>query len=196
MAGLSEHSSKIGAIVGTIGEIASQTNILSLNAAIEAARAGSYGKGFSVIAEEVRVLSLHTGEQSKNIERIISGLSGEIAALGKKLANSQQMIVKQNSQVINCLGSFEAIAGSAAEVSSRIGQVNGKVDTIRLKCRELVENFQQVAAVAQETAAGVQEVNSTSLQQDAAIRHVAGQAEDIHALSKELFSSLQSFVVE
>ncbi len=196
MAGLSEHSSKIGAIVGTIGEIASQTNILSLNAAIEAARAGSYGKGFSVIAEEVRVLSLHTGEQSKNIERIISGLSGEIAALGEKLANSQQMILKQNSQVANCLGSFEAIAGSAAEVSSRIGQVNGKVDTIRVKCRELVENFQQVAAVAQETAAGVQEVNATSLQQDAAIRHVAGQAEDIHALSKELFSSLQSFVVE
>ncbi|MDF2938814.1 MAG: hypothetical protein K0Q90_4187 [Paenibacillaceae bacterium] len=196
MSGLSEHSSKIGAIVGTIGEIASQTNILSLNAAIEAARAGVYGKGFSVIAEEVRVLSLHTGEQSKNIERIIGGLSGEIAALGDKLSTSQQMVLKQNNQVANCLGSFTAIAGSTAEVSSRIGQVNGKVDTIRVKCRELVESFQQVAAVAQETAAGVQEVNSTSLQQDAAIRHVAGQAEDIHGLSKELFGLLQSFVVE
>ncbi|WP_181592506.1 methyl-accepting chemotaxis protein [Paenibacillus sp. YN15] len=195
MAGLSQHSSKIGAIVETIGEIASQTNILSLNAAIEAARAGTYGKGFSVIAEEVRVLSLHTSEQSRNIEQIIGGLSGEIAALGDKLSESQQMILKQNSQVVNCLGSFTAIAGSAAEVSSRMEQVNGKVDTIRMKCRELVESFQQVAAVAQETAAGVQEVNSTSLQQDAAIRHVAGQAEDIHRLSKELFRLLQSFVV-
>lgn len=196
MSGLSSHSAKIGAIVDTITEIASQTNILSLNAAIEAARAGTYGKGFSVIAEEVRVLSLHTTEQSRNIAAIIGGLGKEIKSLEKRLSESQEVLLKQNNQVENCLGAFSGIAQSTTEVSSRIGQVNARVDTIRGKCEELMQSFQQVAAVAQQTAAGVEEVNSTSLEQDASIRLVANQAEDIHRLSKELFRQLQVFVVD
>jgi methyl-accepting chemotaxis protein len=195
MSTLSSRSSQIGRIVGTISDISTQTNILSLNAAIEAARAGSYGKGFSVIAEEVRVLSQQTGESSRDIATIITGLTEEISRLEENLSASQTMLMNQNSKVEQSLHSFTAIYDSMVEVSTQANDVHEKVNVVRSKNNELIDSFQHVAAIAEETAAGVEEVSSTSTEQDASIRHIAAQADDINGLSRELFLQLESFIV-
>lgn len=195
MSTLSTRSTQIGKIINTISDISTQTNILSINAAIEAARAGAFGKGFSVIAEEVRILSQQTGESSKSISGMISGLVEEIAELEAKLSASQDMIIKQNEKVEESLQSFTAIYDSMTEVTTQAGSVHDKVEAVRKKNDELIESFQQVAAVAEETAAGVEEVNSTFIDQDTSIKHIAEQAQDINGLSRELFSQLDSFIV-
>jgi methyl-accepting chemotaxis protein len=189
-------SAQIGKIVNTITDISTQTNILSLNAAIEAARAGGYGKGFSVIAEEVRILSQQTNDSSKSISAIIRGLTGHIEALKIQLVNSHRTLLAQNSQVDQTLTSFSAIQDSMKQVSGQIAGIHQKVQLVQSRNNELILSVQHVAAVAEETAAGVQEVNSTSLQQDSSIRQIAQQSQDIDQLSQSLFYQISRFRID
>lgn len=196
MQAVASRSAQIGKIVDAITEIATQTNILSLNAAIEAARAGAYGKGFSVIAEEVRVLSQQTGESAKNINQIIQRLIQQINDLELQLSEAHRYLLDQNSKVDTTLSAFSSIQESMTNAAERANSVHTKVMIVRSKNKELIQSVQQVSAIAQETAAGVQEVNSASVQQDASIRDVAAQAEDIHRLSQELFGQISKFKID
>lgn len=196
MHSLSSSSTQIGNIVNTIAEISTQTNVLSLNAAIEAAKAGAHGKGFSVIAEEVRRLSQQTNESSKSIARIIRSLQKQIKDLERQMSDARSAIGTQNGKVAETLAAFASIQQSIGEVIGQIEHVNGKVDQARSRSQQLVESVQFVAAVAEETAAGVQEVNSTSIQQDSSIRHIAEQANDIHRLSLQLFAEISRFKID
>lgn len=189
-------SDQIGKIVGTITEISTQTNILSLNAAIEAARAGASGKGFSVIAEEVRLLSQQTNDSSKNISAIIRTLTGHIKVLMKQLEDAHHTLMTQNAKVDETLTSFSAIQGSMQQVSGQIESIHRKVELVLSRNHALIQSVQSVAAVAEETAAGVQEVNSASLQQDGSIRRIAEQAEDINRLSQSLFEQISRFRID
>lgn len=189
-------SAQIGKIVNTITDISTQTNILSLNAAIEAARAGAYGKGFSVIAEEVRILSQQTNDSSKSISNILQGLTAHIHTLKILLEDTHRTFLTQNTKVEETLTSFSAIHDSMRQVAGQIAGIHQKAELARSRNNELVQSVQHVAAVAEETAAGVQEVNSTSLDQDASIRHIAVQADDINRLSQGLYRQISKFLID
>jgi methyl-accepting chemotaxis protein len=196
MSTLAASSSQIGKIVNSITEISTQTNVLALNAAIEAARAGLHGKGFSVIADEVRNLSSQTNESSKSIGQIIVSLQKQITELQSSMHEASEFSRAQNKQVEDTLNSFEGIELSMQQIGEQINQVHVKIDQARLKNEQLVAAVQHVAAIAQETAAGVEEVNSTSIQQDASIRRIADEADDIHGLSLQLFEEISRFQID
>lgn len=192
---LSARSAEIGKIVNTITEISAQTNVLSLNAAIEAARAGAHGKGFSVIAEEVRLLSLQTNESSKSIAIIISTLQNVIKELEHLMSDARSVTGMQNDKVVETLAAFAAIQLSMGEVFTQIELISEKINQARSSNEQLVQSVQLVSAVAQETAAGVEEVNSASSIQDGSIRRIASQADDIHRLSQSLFEEISRFQI-
>lgn len=196
MQAVASRSAEISKIIHAITDISTQTNILSLNAAIEAARAGSYGKGFSVIAEEVRVLSQQTGESSKNVARIISGLVQQVEDLELQLQEACRLLLEQNAKVDHTLSSFRSIEQSMQNTAQWASHVHTKVKLVRGKTSDLIRSVQEVAGVAQETAAGVEQVNSAVVQQDASIRDVAEQAEDIHSLSVKLFQQIGTFKLD
>ncbi|MFD0698688.1 methyl-accepting chemotaxis protein [Paenibacillus sp. GCM10027628] len=193
---LADSSKQIGAIVHSITEISTQTNVLALNAAIEAARAGVHGRGFSVIAEEVRQLSQQTNDSSKTISSIIQSLQKQIQELTSSLLEARESTVTQNRRVVDTLGSFEAIENSMQGIQSQIEQIHLKIEHARSKNDNLVDSVQFVAAIAQETAAGVEEVNSTSIQQDASIRRIAEASDDILELAQQLFAEISKFQIE
>lgn len=196
MQALAASSAEIGNIINTITEISTQTNVLSLNAAIEAARAGAYGRGFSVIAEEVRVLSQQSNDSAKHISSIIKGLQSQISDLEAQLGETKHVMLNQNTRMESTMTAFSAIQSSMLEVSTQISSVNGKVDAISSKNKELIQSVQHVAAIAEETAAGVEEVNCTYIQQDVSIRQIADQAEDINQLSQQLFGQISKFIID
>jgi methyl-accepting chemotaxis protein len=193
---LSESSSQIEKIVHTISEISTQTNVLALNAAIEAARAGVHGRGFSVIAEEVRLLSSETKASAGHIARLISSVQLLMMDAKQQTLEAKMSIHSQNIKVTETLESFQEMDTSTIEISSQMEQISLKVEQVKRKNDRLNETLQIVASIAEETAAGVQEVNSSSQQQDLAIRKIAEQAVEINGLSQDLFTEIDQFEIE
>ncbi|MBP1154621.1 MULTISPECIES: methyl-accepting chemotaxis protein [unclassified Paenibacillus] len=192
---LSGSSAKIGRIVGTITEISTQTNVLALNAAIEAARAGVHGKGFFVIAEEVRLLSAQTNESSKSITLIVQSLLVHMREMEASLNNVKQSFDLQNGRMNESMRAFSDIRVSMDGLSGHIEQIHTLIAAAEDKNDKLVTSVQHVAAIAQETAAGVEEVNSASQQQDAAIHRIASQSDDILSLAQRLFDEINHFKI-
>ncbi|SDN19477.1 methyl-accepting chemotaxis protein [Paenibacillus sp. yr247] len=188
-------SKQISAIIHSITEISTQTNVLALNAAIEAARAGVQGRGFSVIADEVRQLSQQTNDSSKTISAIIGALQKQIQELQSSLVEARDSASEQNNRVTDTLGSFVSIEQSMKGIKEQIEQIHLKIEQARSKNDKLVDSVQFVAAIAQETAAGVEEVNSTSIQQDASIRRIAEESDDILELARQLFAEISKFQI-
>jgi methyl-accepting chemotaxis protein len=195
MENLAASSNQIGKIVRSITEISTQTNVLALNAAIEAARAGVHGKGFSVIADEVRSLSAQTNDSSKMVGQIVVILQKQIQELQASMQEASQYSQAQNSRVEETLHSFEGIELSMEQITSQIGQIHQKIDQAKQKNEKLVQSAHYVAAIAEETAAGVEEVNSTSIHQDASIRRIAEESDDIYSLSQQLFEEISRFLI-
>ncbi|WP_342439488.1 methyl-accepting chemotaxis protein [Paenibacillus sp. FSL L8-0436] len=193
---LVEQSQDITRITNSITEISKQTNILSLNAAIEAARAGASGKGFGVIADEVRHLSVQTKDSSIHISEIIHELQNSMTDFQGYMLETKKSLEQQDHQVAETLASFEAIDGSITGISRQIGQIHHKVELTRKINSRLAVSIHSVASVAEQTAAGVQEVNASSTQQDKAIRDIARQAVEINEISQRLFREINIFKIE
>ncbi|KAI7255985.1 hypothetical protein KC345_g11045 [Hortaea werneckii] len=192
---LVEQSGDISRITNSITEISKQTNILSLNAAIEAARAGAAGRGFAVIADEVRHLSVQTSDSSVLISRIIEELQASMTDFQGYMLETRDSLEQQDHQVAETLASFGAIDESIAGISTQIGQIHHKVEETRTINARLAESVHSVASVAEQTAAGVQEVNASSTQQDQAISDIARQAEEINEISQRLFREINVFKI-
>lgn len=120
---LGSQSMRIGAIVGSIQDIARQTNLLALNAAIEAARAGSHGRGFAVVADEVRNLSRQAADSSAQIRQIATGLeqSAEQARKGlQQLSGSARLGLEKAGVALHSMGELQSGAVARVEVVERI----------------------------------------------------------------------------
>ncbi|MBC8080689.1 MAG: methyl-accepting chemotaxis protein [Gorillibacterium sp.] len=193
---LAGQSKDISRITHSITEISTQTNILSLNAAIEAASAGAYGKGFAVIADEVRQLSVQTKKSSVHISQIIKELLAGMDELQGYMLETRGSLDEQDMKVVETLSSFQAIDLSIEEISKQIGQIHDKVDLTQTMNIRLAESVHSVASIAEGTAAGVQEVNASSKLQDHAIGDIARQAVEINEISQKLFQEISVFKID
>jgi methyl-accepting chemotaxis protein len=193
---LAASTGQIGTITTAIAEISTQTNVLSLNATIVAASAGVHGRGFSVIAEEIRRLSAETHRSSRQIADIVGKLKEQTEKARNDLMQTRAGFLEQNIRVAETQSAFASIGESMGEISAHILAVYGRIMEADHGTLQLSDAVQEVAAAAQETAAGSEEVRDGAARQNHSILRIAGGADHLHELSTKLYGEIRKFRVE
>lgn len=151
---LGKSSDEIGEIIAVIDDIADQTNLLALNAAIEAARAGEQGRGFAVVADEVRKLAERTTKATKEIASMIKSIQGDTDGAVKSMSAGTEEVEKGVSLVNEAGGSLDQIVEVVASVTDMIQQIATAAEEQSAAAEEISTNVESVATITKETATG------------------------------------------
>jgi methyl-accepting chemotaxis protein len=154
---LGQRSDQIGEIVGLINDVADQTNLLALNAAIEAARAGEHGRGFAVVADEVRKLAERTSEATKEIRETIQSMQAETKKAVVSMEEGVNDVGKGTMEAAKSGDALKDILHQINKVTAEINQIAVASEEETATTNEIASSIQQISQVMQETAKRIQQ---------------------------------------
>jgi len=184
-------SDQIGAIVQVIEDIASQTNLLALNAAIEAARAGEHGKGFAVVADEVRKLAERSSSSTKEIGSLIKGIQ-EIIADAVSSMEEGATEVEQGVLRANLAGeALDSILKAAEAVTTQARETARATEEMSKAAAELMNAMDSVSAVVEENTAATEQMSASSTEVSQSIENIASVSEENSAAVEEVSAATE-----
>lgn len=188
-------SKKIESFVNIINEIASQTDLLSLNASIEAARAGDAGRGFAVVAEEIRKLA----DQSMNAANQIKKTVADIALQNKKAVETaekaEDIVASQTEALKKTVNVFDNINNHVNSLASNFKGIIVRLNNIETVKEVTLNSIQNISAVTQQTAASSEEMNATAVIQNEAVERLRRSAIVLEKDSKKLEDAIKIFKI-
>lgn len=192
---LGERSKEIGTIVDTISGIAGQTNLLALNAAIEAARAGEMGKGFSVVAEEVRKLAEQSREAAKEIEVLITEIQKDTGNAVAAMNQGTQEVQTGAKVVVAAGNAFAKISEMVDIVNRQAGEISQTMVSLASGTQTVVQSVGKIDLSSQKVAGETQSVSAATQEQSAAMQQIAASSRNLAQLAQDLNKLSNRFVL-
>ncbi|WP_209121329.1 methyl-accepting chemotaxis protein [Alkalihalobacillus sp. BA299] len=192
---LGDKSTEIGNIINLITDVAEQTNLLALNAAIEAARAGEHGKGFAVVADEVRKLAEQSSQSAGQIGMLINDIQKGIHESVLAMDNVKQAVEEGIVYAENAGDSFEGINGAIDQVLSQIQEVAIALHEVTVSSDTMISSVNEMTEITKNSASNSQNVASSAEEQNASMQEITASAETLSQMAEELQNSVKRFTV-
>ena len=190
---LGKSSQEIGQIVSDISEIAEQTNLLALNAAIEAARAGENGRGFSVVAEEVRKLAEQSQEAAQRITNLIGGIQSDTNEAVQSMQEGSSAVKAGTESVSKLKEAFDRIQAAALGVSEQADTITAEVRAVADQTANVKEKSANILEKGTQVSGEMENVSAASEEQSASASEIADASNSLAKLAQDLQNSLSKF---
>lgn len=192
---LNTRSQEIGHIVEVITDIASQTNLLALNAAIEAARAGEHGKGFAVVADEVRKLAEQSEQSAGKITALIQEIQSDTIRSVEAMEKGTKDVEAGMDIVEHAGTTFESIVNAAKQVAEQIQEVSAATEQLSAGSEQVTASVTDMSCIAKDSAADTSRVASATQEQLAVIEQIHDSVESLSTMAKELDGAVRKFTI-
>ncbi len=183
----------INQAVELILDISSNTSLLSLNASIEAARAGEAGRGFSVVAEEIRRLSEQSAEGAESIRRLAVQMIRMSEESVKLIGGVQSMILEEQEKILNTQKKYDVLSADIGRSVEEIRAIAEKTENLTVYKEKVIGNIEGLSAISEENAAGSEEVNANISEIISEVQNVNDLCRDMNDMTKTLEQSVSYF---
>jgi methyl-accepting chemotaxis protein len=193
--GLELQSRNIANFVNVINGIAAQTNLLSLNASIEAARAGDAGRGFAVVAEEIRKLADQSVSASNEIKGIVNEIQNKTKVTVVSAKKAENIVGSQMVALAKTISTFENINEHVGKLVGNLNNISEGVKGIEAAKDETLDAIRNISAISQQTATSSEEVSATATNQISSVEYLSQSAAELAEDSKKLEEAIQMFQI-
>jgi len=192
---LSNKSKEIESILQFIASISKQTNLLALNAAIEAARAGEAGRGFSVVADEIRKLAEQTSNSVTKIDGIVKDVQMGVQTAVSEMERDEVVVKNQDSALLSTIESFKDITKTVEVIATSIKNIVNVSTILNKSAIDTGDSISNIAAISEETAAGTEEIDASNQEQLTIVNNLANEMIKLTECSILLQKSIKEFIV-